>query len=694
MKVLVRAAIALSMVVTVALVSASGDGVSAVPSLASGGASAAHGKGVARLSGRVHAGGDDVARARVVLYSATDRARPKVLGVTRTDRRGNFTVRYKTPKDPDAVVYAMSRGGWVSGRPLPLRFRLAAVFAPGDAPAAVVLNEISTVGSAYSMAQFVSRRGISGPSPGMPRAAAMVGHLADVTTGEQGFSVRTYATRTKTTPATINSLANMIAACTEARSACRDLLDLAATGGGRRPTDTFEAIAMIADDPSIKAAELFELSTRPPATHQPALPSAPDAWTVAVRLMGEYVTSGDAVIGGQLDGPGLIAFDSDGDAWISNNYEWGLDPLSSVCAGKQVFELDPTVTGPAVVTDSLTGYAADQLWGAGFGIAVGPRDHVWVGNFGFQGRGCGDTVFNESVSLFGPEGNPISPEPTREHPSGGFREGNISGPQGMLSDEHGNMWIANCGNRSVTLYPEGNPKQAINIAPDELQQPFGLWLDDDGNAWVASNQSGQVFAFAPDGSQLPGSPFGDPTPERQGDALLRSMGITVDSLGNKWVANSFWVDAPCDDWAADAFEGLEPGGSLTLLQTDGADATLTKFTADSLANPWGVAVDGEDHVFVANFGNQRLAEFCGVRVDTCPSDAATGDPIGDNGYPYDGLTRNTGVSIDPSGHVWLANNWLDPAFQANPGGHAAVVYFGLASPVQTPLLGPPKSVFD
>jgi hypothetical protein len=32
--------------------------------------------------------------------------------------------------------------------------------------------------------------------------------------------------------------------------------------------------------------------------------------------------------------------------------------------------------------------------------------------------------------------------------------------------------------------------------------------------------------------------------------------------------------------------------------------------------------------------------------------------------------------------------------QANPGGHSVVLYFGLASPVQTPLLGPPVSVFD
>jgi hypothetical protein len=26
--------------------------------------------------------------------------------------------------------------------------------------------------------------------------------------------------------------------------------------------------------------------------------------------------------------------------------------------------------------------------------------------------------------------------------------------------------------------------------------------------------------------------------------------------------------------------------------------------------------------------------------------------------PYDGVARETGVQVDPSGNVWLANNWI------------------------------------
>jgi hypothetical protein len=48
------------------------------------------------------------------------------------------------------------------------------------------------------------------------------------------------------------------------------------------------------------------------------------------------------------------------------------------------------------------------------------------------------------------------------------------------------------------------------------------------------------------------------------------------------------------------------------------------------------------------------------------------------------------VAIDPSGNVWVANNWLKDPVQTNPGGDAMVVFIGLAPPVKAPLIGPPQ----
>lgn len=69
----------------------------------------------------------------------------------------------------------------------------------------------------------------------------------------------------------------------------------------------------------------------------------------------------------------------------------------------------------------------------------------------------------------------------------------------------------------------------------------------------------------------------------------------------------------------------------------------------------------------------------------------TGEAISPaSGYGSDALTRNTGVAVDPSGNVWLADNRQTIPLQTNPGGHAVVVFIGIAAPVRTPLDGPPR----
>jgi sugar lactone lactonase YvrE len=154
-----------------------------------------------------------------------------------------------------------------------------------------------------------------------------------------------------------------------------------------------------------------------------------------------------------------------------------------------------------------------------------------------------------------------------------------------------------------------------------------------------------------------------------------------------WIANSGVVDVPCPEGGLST-SGTE--GSVTLIRADGA-AKGKAFTGGGLTIPWGVAVDGNDNVWVANFGGKRLSEFCGMHTSSCPRGVRTGGAITPpSGYGFNGLVRNTGVQVDPSGNVWLANNWKTlPIPTANPGGYQLVVYIGLAGPLRTPLIGPP-----
>ncbi len=227
-----------------------------------------------------------------------------------------------------------------------------------------------------------------------------------------------------------------------------------------------------------------------------------------------------------------------------------------------------------------------------------------------------------------------------------------------------------------------------------LDKPFAVAIDAMGNAWVTSNGNDQVIEL-----DRNGTPIG----QIDGDFVNLPMGIATDRWGNVWVANSGAVRPPCagdldsDRLSSDdANTELPPEKASVTLRT--LHGELQKFTGGGIFMPWGIAVDGDGNVWVGNFGGPRsgligVSELCGSQTGACPPGYKTGDPISPpTGYTSDGLVRITGVSIDPSGNVWLANNWMINALEnlENPGGHQVVALIGLAAPVKTPLLGPPQ----
>ncbi|MDH6115267.1 sugar lactone lactonase YvrE [Kitasatospora sp. MAP12-15] len=634
---------------------------------------------VRRQSGVVRDGDCPIAAAEVTLYRAGEgeRGRPTVLARGRSGADGRFELGYRSSADPDAVLYlvadapADAPGVAPAGQGGRGPVRLAAVLGAPDAFPQAVVDEQTTVAAAYAMAQFTEQSRISGTRPGVRNAAAVSHNLADVAGGGTARFLATAPNGDQTsTLQAFNGLANLLAGCVSGRT-CGELLRAAARPGRPEPTDTFQALVEIARAPGVRVQELFALSTVRPL-FAPALPAAPTAWTLALRYQGD---------GHELDGPGNIAFDAQGDAWVVNNYRFGADPHASVCGGRALLRFTPdgrTVPGSP--------YRGGGVYGAGFGIAFDPTGDVWAGNFGFQGSGCplDASTRYRSVSQFAPDG-------TARSPRTGWQVGGIVQPQGMAADRDGTVWVANCGGRSVTRIPHGDPARAQNLtAGDGLVKPFGITVDPGGQVWVTGHGSDNVVALAPDGT---------PVRAVTGGGLKKPMGAAADSLGNVWVANSGIVPLPCENDGtaqslADAVSGLRApgeGASVTRVNPDGS-TPAQPFTNGGLFVPWGIAVDGDDNVWVANFGGQRLAQLCGARAGACPTGVQPGEPISPaaTGYTSDGLLRNTGVQIDPSGNVWLANNWQTVPLQTNPGGHELVVFVGLAAPVRTPLIGAPQ----
>jgi hypothetical protein len=644
------------------------------------------------LRGAVMSGSSTLAHYKVSLYAARPDSTFRLLGSDTADKRGRFEIGY-APVPADDVLFAEAKLG---------RVLLASAIGTGDAaPEQVVINERTTVATGTAFAQFIDHRDIAGNRYGMANAVRMAANLADPRTGELGAVLTTVPNGTETsTLATFNSLTNAVASCVAKQSNCTALFRGTAEPGGQTPKNVLQAVANIAKHPAypsdrkiqgLKSGDpIFQLSMLTPV-NQPALTAAPTNWLLFLKFTGGPYSVQDP--DNLINGPGNFAIDAQGYVWVNDNAVPQVEH-EFTCAGRRLLKFTPW--GEPYPG---TPYFGGGLSGAGYGISLAPDGRVWIGNFGFQDPPCAllpIAATSNSVSVFNPDGTPASGDE-------GYTNGDISWPQGTVSDRKGNIWIANCGNDSVTMLPGGDPDAAINIplgpAPepgDPEMKPFGAAIDAKGNAWIVNNRSATVSVVSPKGKVIATVPrtFKGKT------VLSHPVGNAADSRGNMWVANSDWLDSPCPT-RRDLGDAENP--SVTLIDGDTyRPHPGSPFTGGGLTVPWGIAVDGDDTVWVFNFGAvpvgtrtdipTGISRFCGIDRSGCPKGMKVGDPISpDTGYRSDALERITGGQIDPSGNIWLTNNWKRDANPVvNPFGNSIVVAIGAAAPLKTPLIGPPS----
>ena len=686
--------------------------------------------GLKHISGYVLSGETPIESAEVSLYRAGV-SMGMLLGKTTTDKNGHYAISYalhaKAQKQSrhnmhksGPVLYLIAEGEKRGPSQSPIK--LAAVLDSSNIPAEVYITPPSTVATAYAMAQYTNGQNIGGKNPGLKNAAGIAQNLADLSNGEATELLKTEPNgRLTFTLQIFNSLANMLDACIQDAQNCTALFNAAKPPRGPEPENTFAAMTIIAQNPGSQVVERFIVSLLS-TQYQPALRPGlkpdvpkvnnvtPNAWILAVRYKAD----------GQLSGPGNLAFDAKGNVWINNNFQFSdkQTPEPPLCGSTQVYKLTPTgnnAPGSPYGTNDGSGLNSGGLYGSGFGIAVGPDNSAWITNFGFKTPNCTEDpeLLAVSVSRFSSKGERLSlpdGDPQNNIPGGyGYDgSGNLLQPQGITSDLAGNIWVANCSNQpvagtnrnvsSITRYPQGDPDRVENylFPARDFDKPFAVAIDHQRHVWVTGNKTRNVLELDHNGIKV-----GDYI---SGENIKRPMGIAADSEGNLWFADAGRPNPPCPAILSED-DVIGPDGSrnktaaVTLIRHLGEKREVTTFgktidmPRDGLRWPWGIAVDGKDNVWVANFAGKRIMQLCGVKEQNCPPGVRTGEPFSlDAGYASDALKRVTGIQIDPSGNVWVVNNYeeigLLPPGLENPGGHEIVVFIGLAAPVKTPLLGP------
>jgi hypothetical protein len=653
------------------------------------------------IEGQVQSGGGPLASSTVTLWAASA-GEPKQLAQTQTGSDGHFQLGTQETVGNDAVLYLVAKGGVATihnGSGNNPAIALLAVLG-NTPPAKVVINEMTTVASVWTNAQFLDGTAIKGPALSLRIAAGNVPNFVDLQTGGWGSAIQDPLNSGQTpTMANFATLADVLAGCASlvTVNACDKLFIAATPPKGAAPTDTLMAAQSAARYPWYRPERLFVLlgdffpvptgKTMRAVPFMPYLSFPPSAWVLPLKFDG----------GGYRAG-GKAMFDSEGNLWVGDNFTIGWQGQDTLWQGN-ASKFAPNGRPLSPIT---TGFAGGGMQGGTFGAAVDAKDNAWLTSYG-----------GKSIAVFDKNGKPLTP------PEGITFDGKLGLMQGVIVTPSSDVWVLGITKSQLVYFPKGDlTKGKIVCEGDEEEPcksfvgPFHLGIDQQDRIWVTNGFGDHVTRF----------PASDPSKAEKFKTGYSGSGLGIDSQGNVWVTNrlgnsmrgaAVLLDAiatmklggNADEKLTRAMfkqHGGYDGGSVTLLRPDGSEYPGSPFTGGGLPGPWAAVIDGNDNIWISNFAGAQspIVQLCGVRTENCPPGMKTGDQISPpGGYVGGGLQMQTDLAIDPAGNVWVMNNWqdIDSCFGVPPetlstlcGGQGVTIFYGMAKPVRAPQIGPAR----
>jgi hypothetical protein len=622
------------------------------------------------LQGVVLAGTNPVVGASVSLYAAgtsgySSTSSPVVLTGSNTSVTtgsvGQFTIPagYACPSQ-GSQMYLVATGGNAGAGINPNLAMMTALGPCGglSATAAITIDEVTTIGSVWALAPFMSDYGHVGSSSGnattgLANAFASVNNLVNVTTGQ---ALATTPAGNGVVPrAEINTLADILNSCTATSggavgdgSKCGALFYTANPSliAANAPINTLQAALNIAQTPYYNTApgqgSVFSLL---PANgpFSPVLSTAPNDWTISLSFTGGGLGSHSAA--------SAIAIDASGDVWIANERFSSVTELNNQGAA-----LSPTGTGATQAT-------AGGFQGAGMSlpiaVAIDPLGNAWTAN-------------NGSISEL-----PAIVASTYTGTLGGasFTGGGLgSSVKGLAIDGAGNLWAATGGSAgNVAWFAGANATvNGVATAPGSALSPSGgytrgisspsggIEVDGSGTVWVMNSGNDSAVELSSATGSYIQSDFGykSTVPAPSGSVLNSGVGtaIAIDSSGNVF---------------------LSPGGQLVELLAGGSSANFGGLGAAStgIGNTYStyLAVDGAEHFWLLITGGSNFCSSSSSVVELSGSGAQLNTNTTGCGYLGTGIgTSNDALAVDGSGNLWVLNSG------------AVTEFVGVAAPVVTP----------
>jgi len=609
-----------------------------------------------------------------------------------TDSNGNFNITNDYACTAGQQLYLYGEGGDSGAGANNAKIGLMAALGECstiNSSTYVVMNEVSTVATAYALAGFatdathISSSGTALAKQGVSNAMANVGFLETLGTG--AALLNDLISGTIAPQETVNSLANILASCVNTDgsmnpgSGCNSLLTTATsngTNGGTQPGDTATAAIYIAQNAGANVSALYNLPV-PTPPFSPVLSGTPTDWTVDILFAAQTIAP-NAVTTGSL------AIDRYGDVVVAGQWP-GL--FSNPCAGNP--------PPPGCGTGYLCPSSTTQLSSYSEAIFVPIPSAEPVADLSGCLPGTPSGVIFNSVAFDGASNLWVTSDTDQLveinqqylHTEGGgsvslFSGGGMDLPQGLAFDASGNLWVANSGPSTINAY---NPTGASWLSPSGISGG-GLQLQTDYPSGVAIDTSGNVWAggwFNVSEFSSTGNPLSGPSGYADFSIITAGM-VAINQQNNAWVASSGGL-----------YE-LSPTGTVSPSSPLAAGGTLAA-AVDGAGNIWmdsGGLTPGIAEVNAS--GTLLLAGAGGY------SASATGNSSGTTA----GSVNNVGtmasspfsLAIDGSGNVWVfvpTFNYFDspvlgyhapPDYGVYEQGNAIIEVVGAATPVVTPIV--------
>ena len=221
---------------------------------------------------------------------------------------------------------------------------------------------------------------------------------------------------------------------------------------------------------------------------------------------------------------------------------------------------------------------------------------------------------------------------TRTANTGGISASTMNNPNALYVDANGRLWVADRDNHRILRFDNASTKTSSSAAdgvlgqPDfatnstgttaaKMNAPAGVFADMNGRVWVADRANNRILRFDAASAKANGAAadgvlgqadFTTGTSGTSATALSAPWGVYLDVNGRLWVADRSNSRVLRFDDAATKANGAAADGVLG--QTTFTSSTYATSQA-GLGEPRGVAVDATGRLYVADEGNSRIIVY-------------------------------------------------------------------------------------